>query len=258
MSNIYCIGDLHGDYDRLIELLVQYNIIDNQNNWIAGDSKLIFTGDATDRGNKGIEVIELLMNLEKKAKNHGGDLIALCGNHDALILARAYEMQGYDVDWQCSEVFYINGGREDEARIVADNPEIFEWFKNRPLIWKEGKYLFQHADSVRCYKELAHTIDEINQIGHNALHNPIGAWQLFCRITDARYWDEYIHRNKQSEQQYIEDYLSIFDCECVFHGHTRFIGNNPVYSHNNRTCNIDGSMSCGYRNDSDRGFIVEL
>ena len=257
-KKIYATGDIHGDYDRLLDLLMQHKIIDNQNNWIAGESKFVFTGDATDRGPKGIEVIELLMSLENQAKNHGGETINLLGNHDALLLARAYEMQGYDVNWQCSEVFYINGGNENEARVVADAPEIFEWLKKRPLIHKESKYLFQHADSARNYKELGKTTDEINAVGYSMLNNPKGSWNIFCYITDSRYWDDYIHKNKVAEQQYIEDYLDIFDCECVFHGHTRFIGNNPVYNHNNRTCNLDGSMSCGYRNDPDRGFIVEL
>jgi hypothetical protein len=42
----------------------------------------------------------------------------------------------------------------------------------------------------------------------------------------------------------------------VVHGHTRNISNFPVWYYGGKICNVDGSLSCGYREDPDRGFIV--
>lgn len=52
---IYAISDTHGDLKRTIELMRQYNIIDENDDWIAGKSILVVNGDTTDRGKKGID-----------------------------------------------------------------------------------------------------------------------------------------------------------------------------------------------------------
>ena len=192
LPKIYAVSDIHGDYDRLAELLLSKNIINNNHDWISNNNKLIVGGDLTDRHNQGIQVIELLMKLEKQALMTDGRVITLLGNHDCSLIARVYEfINNYFSAWECRQVFIENGGIDAEALHVSKNSEIFNWLKNRPLIHKEGKYLFQHADSCRFYRDLG-TIDEINNKAKILLETGEGAWQLFYHLTNARYFDPYM------------------------------------------------------------------
>ena len=83
------IGDIHGCYDELVELLAKlgYEISTNEDGSPVINSphgrKVIFVGDYVDRGPKVVEVLRLVMEMHKT-----GAAICVPGNHDVK-LARA-------------------------------------------------------------------------------------------------------------------------------------------------------------------------
>lgn len=83
------IGDIHGCYDELLELLqkIGYDIkIETDGKTSIShpdDRKVVFVGDYVDRGPKVAEVLRLVMDMHKN-----GDAICVPGNHDVK-LARA-------------------------------------------------------------------------------------------------------------------------------------------------------------------------
>ena len=189
MSKIYTIGDIHGDYDKLCELLTKHNLINSENDWEGGDSTLLCTGDLLDRGNKGIDVLKLLIKLEAQAKNSNGDLISLMGNHDALMVARAYIQRQEWFNNDCVSCFYHNGGIFEELEIIAEDEQMLHWLKNRPLMHKQNNILFQHADSAKYYFSFGRDVDEINKNGLAFSQSADGAWEIFYDMTDCRFWD---------------------------------------------------------------------
>ena len=86
VRRIVAIGDVHGDYQRFLELLRTAALIDAKISWIGGDSHLVLTGDFVDRGDHSAQVLDLLMALEPQARKAGGRLHALIGNHEAMDL----------------------------------------------------------------------------------------------------------------------------------------------------------------------------
>jgi Calcineurin-like phosphoesterase len=86
VRRIVAIGDVHGDYQRLLELLRTAVLIDAKNTWTGGDTHLVLNGDFVDRGDHSAQVMDLLMNLEPQARKAGGRLHALIGNHEAMNL----------------------------------------------------------------------------------------------------------------------------------------------------------------------------
>ena len=86
VRRIVAIGDVHGDYQRLLELLRTAALVDAKNAWIGGDTHLVLTGDFVDRGDHSAQVLDLLMDLEPQARKAGGRLHALIGNHEAMDL----------------------------------------------------------------------------------------------------------------------------------------------------------------------------
>ena len=258
---LYAFPDIHGDYDRLCELLTEYSIINANLDWIAGDSKLIFLGDLTDRHPRGIDVIEFVMKLQDQAAESGGEVVALIGNHDALILSMAYINRDLYYNRDCVGCFIYNGGYYEEAEIIADNDKIFNWMLSRPMIYKHNNMIFQHADSCSYYKSMGNTIEKINLLCREMLKSGQGAWEIFYEMTDCRQWDSQFFDNEDTLGIHIDSYLDQFGAEKIVHGHTRFIGTTvegPMWYYDNKICNIDGSLSMGYQLDPYRGCILEV
>jgi len=83
---VVAVGDIHGDFDALVEVLQETGLIDAEQRWIGGDVILVQTGDFLDRGSKVREVMNLLMALEKQAVRESGRIIVLLGNHEMMNL----------------------------------------------------------------------------------------------------------------------------------------------------------------------------
>ncbi|MCL2276516.1 MAG: AAA family ATPase [Treponema sp.] len=78
------IGDIHGCFDELLELLEKLNYEVDAENFTAKHPygrKPVFLGDLCDRGPKNIEVLRFVMNM---AKENGAWCVA--GNHDVKLL----------------------------------------------------------------------------------------------------------------------------------------------------------------------------
>jgi hypothetical protein len=252
MGKIYAIGDIHGDYDKLCQLLLKHNLINSEKDWIGGNSTFICIGDLMDRGIKGIDVLNLFIKLESQSN---GNVVSLMGNHDAIMIATASIQNKEWYNRDCVSCFYANGGNFEELEVIANNELLLNWLKNRPLMHKQNNILFQHADSAKYYLSLGRTVEEINNKASEMLNTGEGAWNIFAEMTDCRFWDR-PYLIDDNALGHIEQYLSVFDVDTVIHGHTREISNAPIWYYNGKICNLDGSMSIGYRNDPDRGFIV--
>jgi hypothetical protein len=79
---VVAIGDIHGDFDAFRGILEHAGIIDAAGRWIAGNTILVQTGDATDRGSNVRAVMDLLIDLEEQATAAGGRVAVLLGNHE--------------------------------------------------------------------------------------------------------------------------------------------------------------------------------
>jgi hypothetical protein len=152
-------------------------IIDLRGNWIAGHSSLIFLGDYMDRGEDGIGVLDFIMRLEIQAKNAGGEVIALLGNHDLIMLEAYYfgdelrkNLLQHGVRMTFKEMWLQNaGGRAtDLARIEEHH---LAWLKNRPVMHKIKDTLLIHADS-EFYLEYGDSIEQINFAIQEILNQP--------------------------------------------------------------------------------------
>ena len=83
MDRIVAIGDVHGDYDALAKDLVDRRVIDGRGNWIAHRTHLVIAGDLIGKGDHSRLVLDLVMQLEQKAKAMGSLVHAIPGNMEA-------------------------------------------------------------------------------------------------------------------------------------------------------------------------------
>jgi Calcineurin-like phosphoesterase len=91
--DIYAIGDVHGDYERLVTLLLAHKLIaedppePRKVRWAAGKATLVCTGDMIDKGEHGLHVIALFNAMKEQAEKAGGRVVVCAGNHEAEFLA---------------------------------------------------------------------------------------------------------------------------------------------------------------------------
>ena len=90
VERVVAVGDVHGDYDQLVAVLRSAGLIDEKGKWSGGKAHLVQTGDVLDRGPDSRKAMDLLMKLEVEAKAAGGEVHALIGNHEAMILIGDY------------------------------------------------------------------------------------------------------------------------------------------------------------------------
>lgn len=83
---VVAIGDVHGAYDNFVAALQLAGVVDEEAKWAGGATHLVQTGDLLDRGKDTRQVLDLLMRLEKEAKEAGGRVHALLGNHEVMNL----------------------------------------------------------------------------------------------------------------------------------------------------------------------------
>ncbi len=96
VDRIVAVGDIHGDYENFIRILKGVGLINDKLRWIGGATHLVQTGDVMDRGPNARDVFDLLKKLEKEARNYGGMVHVLLGNHEeANLTGIAFDYPGY-------------------------------------------------------------------------------------------------------------------------------------------------------------------
>ncbi len=176
---MYVMGDIHGQYDKMVAALRAAGLIDEDNHWRGGRGTLWFMGDYFDRGPDGIAVVDLIRALQDEAAAAGGRVGALLGNHDVLILAahrfgdRRFGDQRFGAraggpggsflaSWRA------NGGEDsDLARLSAAH---VAWLRDLPALALSGGRLLAHADAT-FYQVYGRAVPAVNHAFRALLHS---------------------------------------------------------------------------------------
>jgi hypothetical protein len=84
VDRIVAVGDVHGAYDRFVEILTVTGLIDAQQRWSGGETHLVQLGDVVDRGPDSRKVLDLLIRLQEEARRADGAVHVLLGNHEVM------------------------------------------------------------------------------------------------------------------------------------------------------------------------------
>ncbi len=141
---IYAIGDIHGEYNKLIDILAQAKA-HHERRWADRDAWLVTLGDYVDRGPRSKDVVELLMS-EAEPLAMFKTRVHLRGNHEQMMV-EAIEGVHRDVNY-----WSYNGGDATLASYGATTSntsavptEHIEWLAARPLAFEAGDFFFAHG-----------------------------------------------------------------------------------------------------------------
>lgn len=173
---MYVMGDIHGQYEKMLAGLRAAALIDAENRWTGGTAALWFMGDYFDRGPDGIAAIDLIRSLQAQAVAAGGQVGALLGNHDVLIMAahRFGERPSGGPGGTFLSSWRNNGGVETDIKRLTD--ERLAWLRSLPALALDGGRLLAHADAT-FYQVYGRSVTGVNQHISAILHSgDAGAW----------------------------------------------------------------------------------
>ena len=109
-QRVVALGDVHGDSYALSTVLLNAGLINDEGAWVGEDSVLVQVGDVLDRGPDEAFCLSLLMRLQKEAREVGGDVIMLLGNH---------EVMNSDLDYRYVDPLGWLGWDEESDQVLA-------------------------------------------------------------------------------------------------------------------------------------------
>ena len=170
VARVVAVGDVHGAYDRYLEILRTAGIIDAQAHWIGGTAHLVQLGDVVDRGPDSRKVLDFLRRLEREAPNGGGRVHVLLGNHEVarmlgdLRLTVPGEYQAFtSADSEATRESFLKSLRPasagDRARLLEQTPlglvemrmafgrdgEYGRWLRQLPVVIKIDGFMYLHG-----------------------------------------------------------------------------------------------------------------
>lgn len=217
MGPLYVVGDVHGYYDELREALAVEGLIDADGNWAAGNARLWFLGDFTDRGPDGIGVIDLVMQLSAEAAAAGGYCKALMGNHELLLLgAKRFgdtPVQSGAGTASFQAAWLLNGGQKTDMDRLEDHH--LQWMARLDAVMEEDGHLLVHSDTT-AYLEYGDSIEAVNDTVHDVLTRSDAdeVWDLFRKFTKR-----FAFRDEAGSDA-VRELLDAYGGDRVVHGHS--------------------------------------
>ncbi|KAH6570714.1 hypothetical protein BASA60_007582 [Batrachochytrium salamandrivorans] len=169
---VVAVGDLHGDFEMSVETLQVAKIINDDLEWIAGNTILVQTGDVVDRGHDTIELYDLLRDLTDQAKKHGGRLIQLLGNHEVMNMAE-------DLRYVSKEDIASYGGLDVRLKAFSKHGDIGEYLRTLGIAAKVDDTVFFHAGGLNWGIDVLNTLARQELVDQDAKY--ISKSEIFVR-----------------------------------------------------------------------------
>jgi hypothetical protein len=193
---VYALGDVHGDYDRLVKLLTAAGIIaqapdtPGEVQWKAGKAVLVCTGDLIDKWRQSVKVLALFQALQPAAEKEGGRVLVTMGNHEADFLADPESDKVADF----REELHDQGVKPTDVAGGTDALSLGTFLRSLPLAARVNDWFFAHAGATRgrslaqLRTELSEWVDAHGYFVEETT-SPLGAL-LNARLHPYPWWQE--------------------------------------------------------------------
>ena len=153
---VAAISDFHGQYDLMMSLFINNKIVDKKGHWVFGKGHFVITGDVFDRGDKVTEILWFLYRLEQEAKQAGGRVHLLLGNHEVMVL---------NSDLRYLHPKYVEVAKKPNKpfeQLYAKDTVLGKWLRSKSVLVKVNNMLFAHGGFHPSLAKEKRTLKEIN------------------------------------------------------------------------------------------------
>ena len=140
VDSLFVVGDIHGEYARLLRLLNSAGLVDRDGRWSGGRRHVVFLGDVPDRGDDVTRTLWFLYRLEGDAAAAGGGAHVVLGNHEVMNFTR--------------DLRYVSAKERLVAQLHGTHyPALFDlreshlgrWLAGRPALMKIDDVVLAHG-----------------------------------------------------------------------------------------------------------------
>lgn len=243
VDKFIALSDIHGKFEIYRDFLKAHQVIDEDENWAYGDGHLIILGDIMDRGDQVTEAMWLTYKLEMQAREQGGKVHYLAGNHEAMVMY--------------GDVRYINKKYAEAADIMEmTHDDLFSnqsllgnWIRKRPVMVRINDNLFVHAGLSPEFVMKNYEMARVNDLFREKIFSQYDRKfredeELdFLGFSNGPIWYRGYFSEEEEPKKALSDALSLYDSQRMIVGHTR--GNEIRVMHTEKLLAIDSGLQSG-------------
>ena len=216
---ILAISDIESSFKTFLDFLITNKVIDDKLNWTFGKGHLVLVGDFVDRGFSTKQVLWFIYKLEQDAKQKGGNVHFILGNHELKNMEGKYEA--------ASPKYYgvaaILGKHHND--LYSKDSFIGKWMSSKNTIERINGVLFTHGG---IHPDIANhdvTLDDLNRINRNNYYKSYfpkpekNIEQLVLSSKKGICWYRGYFKDDLSQED-VEKGIQKFDANAVVVGHT--------------------------------------
>jgi len=157
-AQLFAISDIEGNFEAFRRLLLAGGVVDEQYNWTFGQGHLVLNGDCFDRGEHVTECLWLLYGLEEKARQQGGYVHFILGNHE--IMNMTHDLRYLHEKYLAMARLL----RKDYKLFYTPDTELGRWLATKNIMEKIGPVLFVHGGVSPAVNAWPYSLAELNRI----------------------------------------------------------------------------------------------
>ncbi len=246
VSKIAAISDIHGQYDVMIKLFRENGIIDDNLQWNFGDGHLVITGDIFDRGDQVTEILWYVYELEEQARQAGGRVHFLLGNHELMILEgdTRYIHKKYRYTMALTNMLY--------QELFSPSSVLGQWMRSKPISIKINDIVFVHGGFSNRVLDYGLGLDSLNQVFRQELiDSPLDSIKQDSTLSDLYFEEGPLWFRGYAAESFAEEdadaALQALGCGHVVVGHTSMESIISLYDQ--KIIFIDSSIKFGKKGE---------
>ena len=287
VKRVIAIGDIHGDYNILIDLLKLSKVIDNNHYWCGGNTYVIQLGDQIDGcrpsyinnnckkpslyAARDIDILNYMTKLNIQANVVGGKVISLLGNHELMNVDGNMDYVTYEELIQFSNNSSKNRlieGTENRRKLFSRGNEYAKMLGcTRKVSVIIGNTLFVHGGIIEEISE-KYDLNDINKLMTLYLFNTFEGTQvdnyneIYTKTESSPLWTRFYSTIKSSSicDNIYKNVMKKLNIERIIVGHT-VLKSNKNNICDNKIIFADCHASIAFnsiRNHKLKKFVIEI
>lgn len=255
---ILAISDIESGFKTFRDFLINNKVVDDKLNWAFGKGHLVLLGDFVDRGFSTTQVLWLIYKLEQEAKQKGGTVHFILGNHELK------NMQG-NFESTSPKYFHIAAIlNKKQTQLYDTHSFLGKWMASKNSVERINGILFTHGGIHPELTSYTTNLDEINQIVRNNYYKPFypkavkNLEQLLISSHTGISWYRGYFKDNLTQKD-VEGILNTFNAKAIVVGHTLQRKVNKVF--NGKVIGIDVKHPKDYAksipNKRSEGLLIE-